>query len=70
MHEGGFCEQDALMKMMTFASSVPCHVYACLHLLERMCRLRLVGTQRCSINEEDDFCLVGTQSCVPRSSSS
>jgi hypothetical protein len=31
--------------MMTFASSVPSHVYVGLHLLERMYRLRLVGAQ-------------------------
>jgi hypothetical protein len=37
------------MKRMTFALSVPSHVYANLHLLERLCCLRLVGTQWCSI---------------------
>jgi hypothetical protein len=57
------------MKMMPFASSGPNHVYACLHLLERLCRLCLVGAQRCSINEKDDFRLVGAQPYVRRSSS-
>jgi hypothetical protein len=58
------------MKRMTFALSVPSHVYASIHLLERMCHLRLVSAQRCSINEDDDFCLVGVQSCVAAWSSS
>jgi hypothetical protein len=57
------------MKMMTFASSVPSHVYVDLHLLKQMCRLQLVDVQRCSINEKDDFDLVGAQSYVYRSSS-
>jgi hypothetical protein len=48
------------MKRMTFASSVSSHMYDGLHLFEQMCHLCLVGTQRCSINEEDDFCLIGT----------
>jgi hypothetical protein len=47
------------MKMITFTSSVPSYVYAGLHLLEWMCHLCLVGAQRCSINEDDDFHLVG-----------
>jgi hypothetical protein len=64
------CKRNVLMKMMTFASLVPSHVYASLHLLERMCRLRLIGAQQCSINENDDFHLVGAHSCVCRSSSS
>jgi hypothetical protein len=58
------------MKRMTFASSVPSHVYTGLHLLERMCHLLLISAQRCLINEEDDFRLVGAHSCVRRSSSS
>jgi hypothetical protein len=45
------------MKMMTFTSSVPSHVYTGLHLLEQMCRLRLVSAQRCSINENNNFTL-------------
>jgi hypothetical protein len=58
------------MKRMTFTSSVPSHMYDGLHLLERMCCLRLIGVQQSSINENDDFLLVGVQSCVCRSSSS
>jgi hypothetical protein len=64
------CKQDVSMMRMTFASTVLSHVYTGLHLLKRMCRLRLVGAERCLINEEDDFCLVNTQSYVPRSLSS
>jgi hypothetical protein len=48
------------MKMMTFASSVPSHVYVDLHLLKQMCRLHFVGAQQCLINEDDDFHLVST----------
>jgi hypothetical protein len=85
MHEGDFCivetqslqchhhircKRNVLIKMITFASSVSSHIYAGLHLLEWMCRLRLVGAQQCSVNEKDDFHLVGAQSCVCRSSSS
>jgi hypothetical protein len=58
VHEGSFCivktqsqqhhrhvrcKQDVLMNMMTFVSSVSNHVYVGLHLLEQMCRLRLVS---------------------------
>jgi hypothetical protein len=49
---------------MTFASLVLNHVYASLHLLEQMCRFRLVGAQQYLINEEDGFLLIGAQSCV------
>jgi hypothetical protein len=34
------------MKRMTFALSVPIHVYVGLHLLKRICGLRLVGAQQ------------------------
>jgi hypothetical protein len=34
------------MKMMTFASSVPSHVYANLHILEQLYCLPLVGAQQ------------------------
>jgi hypothetical protein len=34
------------MKRMTYASSVPSHVYVGVHLLERMCHLRLVSAQQ------------------------
>jgi hypothetical protein len=47
------------MKMMTFTSSVPSHVYVGIHLLKRMCHLHLVGAQWYSIIEEDDFRLAG-----------
>jgi hypothetical protein len=57
------------MNRMTSASSGPSHVYAGLHLLERLCRLCLIGAQRCSINEKDDFHLVCAQPYVRRSSS-
>jgi hypothetical protein len=52
------------MKKMNFALSVPSHVYVGLHLLERMCRLRLVGAQWCSVNEKYDFRLISAQSCI------
>jgi hypothetical protein len=57
------------MKRMTFASSGSSQVYAGLYLLEQLCCLHLVGAQRCSINETDDFHLVGAQPYVRRSSS-
>jgi hypothetical protein len=75
MHEGGFCnvkikswqhnrnvvcKHDVLMKMITFVSSVSNHMYVGFHLLERMCHIQLVGAQRCWINEQDNFHLVGT----------
>ena len=50
-----------LMKRMTFASSVPSHVYASLHQLERNCRLCLVGAQQqCVRSVVNDVCGVMT----------
>jgi hypothetical protein len=53
------------MKRMTFTSSVPSHVYDGHHLLERMCRLRLINAQWCSINEKDGFRLWCPVMCTP-----
>jgi len=55
------CKRMMSMKRMTFTSSVPSHVYAGLHQLERKCRLCLVGAQQqCVRSVVNDVCGVMT----------
>ena len=62
------CKRMMLMKRMTFASSVPSHVYAGLHQLERKCRLCLVGAQqqcvRSVVNDVSVECWHKSRQCL------
>jgi hypothetical protein len=47
------------MKKMTFTSSVPSHVYVDLHLLKRLCCLRVIGARQYVQSHHNERCVSG-----------